>query len=80
MANLNAAFGPGSGRIILDDVACSGSEQRLFDCPYRGLEIRDCTHNQDAGVTCITGISLSNLQFYPLYHNLIFVYMSRCEN
>ena len=55
MANPNAVFGPGSGQIILSEVGCTGSERRLMNCPYRGLQIHDCTHSQDAGVTCGAG-------------------------
>ena len=47
----NAAFGRGSGAILLDNVACTGSEQRLINCPYDS-HTADCFHSEDAGVRC----------------------------
>ncbi|XP_071807344.1 scavenger receptor cysteine-rich domain superfamily protein-like [Asterias amurensis] len=47
-----AAYGPGTGAITLDDIACLGSEDRLVDCPNRGLGQHNCAHTEDAGVVC----------------------------
>ncbi|TFK07649.1 EKC/KEOPS complex subunit TPRKB-like [Platysternon megacephalum] len=43
---------PGSGRIWLDDVECSGTEASIFDCEKRNWGDNDCTHSEDAGVEC----------------------------
>ena len=50
----SAYFGAGEGPIWLDNLQCNTSESRLEDCPNKGWMINDCTHNQDAGVECVT--------------------------
>ena len=47
-----AHFGPGIGRIFVDDVFCSGSEEKLIDC-YTSSSV-SCSrgHSEDAGVRC----------------------------
>ncbi|PIK36335.1 putative deleted in malignant brain tumors 1 protein-like [Apostichopus japonicus] len=46
-----AHFGKGTGPILMDDVQCSGQEQRLADCVFRGGG-NNCGHNEDASVIC----------------------------
>jgi deleted-in-malignant-brain-tumors protein 1 len=46
------AFGGGSGPIWLDEVRCSGGEQRLINCPANPLGVHNCGHSEDAGVRC----------------------------
>ena len=48
----SAAFGQGSGDIILDNVQCVGTETDLFSCPNNGPLIHNCGHGEDAGVQC----------------------------
>ena len=48
----NAAFGQGSGDIILDNVQCVGTETDLFSCPSNGPLSHNCGHGEDAGVQC----------------------------
>ena len=47
----DAHFGQGRGAIVLDDVACEGTEDRLVDCS-RAADPHDCGHAEDAGVIC----------------------------
>ena len=60
ISRVDAPFGPGTTDqpILLDDVRCVGTEQRLFDCLSNGLEIHNCVHAMDAGVECLAGMEL----------------------
>ena len=52
-ATQKAFFGAGNGAIHYDEVACSGSETHLSDCPHDGIGMHDCAHDEDSGVVCI---------------------------
>ena len=55
LANVSAAFGPGTGAIYGTGVACAGTESQLADCQYTALGggvFSICSHLNDAGVTC----------------------------
>jgi len=47
----NAFFGPGTGPIYLDNIACVGSELMLTNCTH-DTHTADCGHNEDASVHC----------------------------
>ena len=47
----SAHFGQGTGPILLDNVACSGSQSTLLQCSY-GTTTSDDTHSEDAGARC----------------------------
>ena len=49
----SAFFGEGTGLIVLHDVRCVGTEDRLADCPQSGLGNALCVHSEDAGVRCL---------------------------
>ena len=65
-ATIEAHFGQGSGKILLDEVQCSGSESSLTECNHQGIGIHDCHHSEDAGVIC-EGECQSTTQFQ---HNM----------
>ena len=54
-ANCCAAFGWGSGSILLDDLACTGSESSLVSCTHRGIGTHNCWRGKNAGVICSHG-------------------------
>ncbi|XP_036431303.1 scavenger receptor cysteine-rich type 1 protein M130-like [Colossoma macropomum] len=56
-ADRSAVFGAGEGPIWLNRVKCRGNEIHLWDCPHSLKKHTDCSHSQDAGVTC-TDISV----------------------
>ncbi|XP_071785292.1 scavenger receptor cysteine-rich domain-containing group B protein-like [Asterias amurensis] len=49
-AEQSAYFGQGSGAIVMDNVACTGLETKLAQCPY--TTSHNCGHSEDAGVVC----------------------------
>ena len=74
---LNAYFGQGTGQIVLDDVQCTGRENRLLACSStRILDISgNCKHSEDAGVRCegMHGCTQSNILIH--YYNVLHVYL-----
>ncbi|OON21832.1 hypothetical protein X801_02269, partial [Opisthorchis viverrini] len=43
--NLNPAY-------LMDEVRCTGAENRLTDCQFAGWGIHDCKQNEEVGVKC----------------------------
>ena len=48
----NDYFGPGDGFILLDDVACEGTEISLLGCRASELGVHNCRSVEDAAVIC----------------------------
>ncbi|TSK92864.1 Complement C1q-like protein 2 [Bagarius yarrelli] len=46
------AAAPGTGRIWLDDLQCTGTESTIFDCRHSGIGVNNCQHSEDAGMSC----------------------------
>ena len=47
----SAFYGQGTGPILMDDVACIGSESDLINCAFDN-NTGDCRHSEDASVRC----------------------------
>jgi cysteine-rich repeat protein len=45
-------FGGGIDPINMDDVDCTGDEDRLVDCQYLGVGQDNCGHIEDVGIVC----------------------------
>ncbi|XP_036374390.1 antigen WC1.1-like [Megalops cyprinoides] len=65
-AEVNATFGRGSSTIWLDEVNCTGDELHLWDCCRSPLNQSDCSHKEDAGVTCAVAFLVLGALFFLL--------------
>ena len=45
-------FGPGSGRVWLDGVTCTGREDSINECQHPPFGGNSCDHTLDVGVVC----------------------------
>ncbi|XP_062566592.1 deleted in malignant brain tumors 1 protein-like [Saccostrea cucullata] len=48
----SAAYGRGSGNIVLDDVSCRGDETSLALCNHNAFLQNNCDHGEDVGIIC----------------------------
>ncbi|XP_073693844.1 scavenger receptor cysteine-rich type 1 protein M130-like [Garra rufa] len=47
-----AAFGKGKGRVLSEEIHCSGNESQIHICPRLSLQSNNCSHDNDVGVIC----------------------------
>lgn len=45
-------YGPGTGRILMDNVGCNGYENDIGDCTFNGWGNHNCNRYKDVGVSC----------------------------
>ena len=45
-------YGPGTGQIWLDNVACTGRETSISQCRHRGWGVHSDTHSEDVSISC----------------------------
>uniref|UniRef100_A0A8C4RDM1 SRCR domain-containing protein n=1 Tax=Erpetoichthys calabaricus TaxID=27687 RepID=A0A8C4RDM1_ERPCA len=68
-----AHFGEGAGKIVLDDVSCTGEESALNMCASRQWGSSNCNHKEDASVVC------SGRTLIPCSGRLEVFHQSVCE-
>ncbi|CAH1247159.1 PRSS12 [Branchiostoma lanceolatum] len=51
-ATTRGRFGQSNGKIVLDDMLCTGTEVSLRDCKHNGWGRHDCVEAEAAGVVC----------------------------
>ncbi len=69
--SVSAEFGQGTGLIVLDNVACTGVENNLFECPLdprMPFGRNNCKHAEDAGVVCLVDSKYKYLSFVKYTH------------
>ncbi|XP_061579990.1 macrophage receptor MARCO [Cololabis saira] len=44
---------PGTGKIWLDELGCTGTESDIFHCVSNVVGVNNCNHDEDAGVHCV---------------------------
>jgi len=50
----HGSYGRGQDPTWMDEVHCSGGEDRLDTCRFAGWGNEDCSHSEDAGVLCLS--------------------------
>ena len=60
---VHVPIGASDSPIWLDDVVCSGNENRLVDCQHADWEVNDCTHYEDVGMSCLPGMTNNLIHF-----------------
>lgn len=44
---------PGTGRIWLDELRCTGTETDIFSCPQASIGVHNCEHIEDVSIACV---------------------------
>lgn len=52
IAASGAAFGQGTGAVIISGLQCFGNETNVTQCPGADFTTSACPHSRDIGVTC----------------------------
>ena len=68
--SLGHQYGPGSGRIWMDNIHCRGSESKLAYCRHNGWGRHNCGHNEDVSISCE---QRQVRQHEPIWRDAIFI-------
>ena len=66
-----ASYSQGCGSVFIDDLDCSGDEDRLEYCFHRSVCSTNCDHNQDVAVTAIVSCQLLHFHCYCMVLSLL---------
>jgi len=58
-------YGIGTGKILLDDIDCDGTERHIGECSHRGRGVHNCAHNEDVAVSCVGESSATCAELPP---------------
>lgn len=61
VVSYHQSFGPGTGRIWLNNVECNGTESSLSSCRRSSWGYNVCDHSEDVGVICGGRLLLVNI-------------------
>ncbi|KAK7094349.1 hypothetical protein V1264_005924 [Littorina saxatilis] len=62
-AYTSAFFQQGTGPVYLTNMGCAGTERSILECPTsKPFRQTGCSHNRDAGVSCISECFCARLQ------------------
>ena len=64
----SAFYGQGSGSIWLDNLGCTGNEQRLLDCAALPIGEHNCGHSEDVGVVCSGNLCSLLIKLMPIFN------------
>ena len=74
--NFNRAyFGQGTGRIVLDNVRCAGTEHDLMECSHNEVIDHYCDHEENAA-----GVACTSEQYFVLNHHCSKTYTTLVHN
>jgi len=65
-------YGPGTGPILLDNMACVGNESSLINCHHfhsGGWNVHNCDHSEDVAISC----GMSPVQYGKYVTPVIFI-------
>ena len=63
-----AAFGRGTGFVLLSGVSCTGTESSLLSCGHYGIGVHYyCLHSDDVGVVCPTCKSCTSYLVHKIF-------------
>ena len=63
----NAAFGPGSGQIWLDNVQCEEDSTSFDECDHAQWGVHDCSHSEDVSVRCLVPGNEGGIEEYTVH-------------